>query len=189
MNRETNRGAALVLAMIAVFLVTALSASLALLTSTEVRISSSHAEGMELRYAAEAALETIAQEMVAAGDWNSTIGGTLVSAFSDGLPAGTRTLVDGSLINLDDLTGQVVADNPTFRLFGFGPVSRLQPGESVPIDGFLAVWIGGDLEGNAASLVVRAMALGRAGRRRTLEARLFRAEDGAVRVTGWHEPR
>ena len=189
MNRETNRGAALVLAIIAIFLMTALSASLALLTSTELRISSSHAEGMELRYAAEAALDTIAQEMIAAGDWNGAITGTLLSAFSDGMPAGARTLVDGSSINLDDLTGLAVADNPTFRLFGFGPVSRLQPGEIVRIDGYLAVWIGGDLDGNAASLVVRAVALGRAGLRRIVEARLFRTEDGAVRVAGWHELR
>jgi hypothetical protein len=189
MNWRSNRGAGLVLAMIAVFLMTALSASLAMLTNTELRISASHAEGMELRYAAEAGLETIVREMSTASDWNPALVGVQRSAFSDGSPGGSRTLVDGSSISLDDLTAQVSGDNPTFRLFGYGPVQRLQPDVDVGIDGYLAVWIGGDLEANPAVLVLRAMALGRAGLRRMLEARLFRTEDGAVRVTGWHELR
>ena len=54
MSDGHNRGAALVLAMLAVFFLAAIGASLAIVTSTELRIAASYTDAMELRYAAEA---------------------------------------------------------------------------------------------------------------------------------------
>ena len=187
MNSRGNRGAALVLAMIAVFFMAALGASLAIMTGTELRITASYADAMELRYAAESALEVVIQELVASADWNGMLAGPAVSAFADGAPGGRRTLSDGSAIDLDGLTSQVIASNPTCRLFGFGPAQRLQPAENLGVDGYLVVWIGDDPEENPAILALRAEAFGASGMRRMLEARVLRTDAGAVRIVGWEE--
>ena len=187
MNTRGNRGAALVLALLAVFFMAALGASLAIMTSTELRITASYADAMELRYAAEAALEAVIQEFAASADWNAVLAGPAVSVFADGAPGGRRTLSDGSAIDLDELTNQVVAGNPTFRLFGFGPAQRLQPAENLGVDGYLVVWIGDDPEENPAILALRAEGFGASGMRRMLEARVLRTDTGAVRIVGWDE--
>jgi hypothetical protein len=189
MNAARNRGAALVLAMLAVFFMAALGASMAIMTSTELRIAASYTEAMELRYAAEATLEAILQELTASGDWNALQAGVALSAFADGVPSGRRTLVDGSAIDLDDLTRQVVAGNSTYRLFAFGPVQRLQPADDFGIEGYVLVWIGDDPEENPAILVLRAEAFGASGRRKMLEARVRRNEAGVVHVLAWNEVR
>ena len=189
MNGARNSGAALVLAMLAVFFMAALGASIAIMTSTELRIAASYTDAMELRYAAESGLEAVLQELTVSPDWNALLAGTALSAFADGSPGGRRTLVDGSAIDLDDLTRQVVAANPTCRLFGFGPVQRLQPAEALGIEGYVVVWIGDDPEEHAATLVLRADAFGISGLRRMLEARVRKNEAGAIDVLAWNEVR
>ena len=184
-----NRGAALVLAMLAVFFMAAIGASLAIVTSTELRIAASYTDAMALRYAAEAALEAVLQELTASADWNVLLAGSALSAFADGSPGGRRTLVDGSAIDLDDLTRQVVAGNPTCRLFGFGPVQRLQPSLDLGVEGYVVVWICDDPEEHPAVLVLRAEGFGAAGLRRILEARVSRTDAGAVQIAAWNEVR
>jgi hypothetical protein len=189
MNDTPNRGAALVLTMLAVFFLASLGASLALVTNTELRIAASYSEAMELGYVAEAALEAILQELSASADWNALVAGTALSVFADGSPGGRRTLADGSMIDLDDLTRQVVATNPMCRLFGFGPVQRLQPAEEIDVDGYVVVWIGDDPEENPEILVLRAEAFGMSGLRRMLEARVRRDAAGSVQVVAWNDAR
>ena len=187
MNDARSRGAALVLTILAVFFLTSLAASLALMTNTELRIAASYSDAMELRYAAEAALEAILQELTANADWNALVAGTALSTLADGSPGGRRTLGDGSMIDLDDLTRQVVMANPTCRLFAFGPVQHLQPAEELDVEGYVVVWIGDDPEENPAILVLRAEAFGASGMRRMLEARVGRDTAGAVQVVAWNE--
>jgi hypothetical protein len=189
MNRSRDSGSSLVLAMVFVFLMSALGTALAVLTSTELRISVNYSQAMELRYVAEAALETVIQELTTHADWNVPLSGPALSAFSDGPPGGRRTLADGSSIDLDTLTSQLAADHPVCRLFAFGPVHSLQRGEDLSLNGYVAVWIADDPEENPAIVVLRAEAFGISGLRKMLEARVLRNEDGALRVVLWHEVR
>ena len=189
MNGRRNHGAALVLAMMFVFLMSALATALVVLTNTELRIAASYVQAMELRYAAEAALETAIEEIAAHADWGALLAGPALSAFTDGSAGGRRTLVDGASIDLDSLTSQLAADNPTCRLFAFGPVQGLQRAEDVGFNGYIAVWIRDDVEENPAIVALRAEAFGTAGLRKMLEARLLRTDAGAVRVVRWQEVR
>ncbi len=189
MKNRCERGAALVLAMMAVVVLAAVAASLAIISSTELRIAVNYVDAMELRYVAEAALEATIEELAASADWNELLAGPATSILADGAPGGLRRLTDGSTIDLDDLSSQAIGDNPTFRPFAFVPAQRLQPAEDLGIDAYVVVWIGDDPEENPAMLAVRAEAFGASGMRRMLAARVLRTEAGAVKLVSWHELR
>ena len=120
----SERGSALVLALIAVCMLAALGASLAILSNTELKIAANYADAAEVRYAAEAALEVVIQDLAAAGDWREVLAGPALSVLADGLPNGRRTLTDGSRVDLDQLSSDALSDNPTFRLYAFTPAER-----------------------------------------------------------------
>ena len=189
MNVRSERAAALVLAMIAVFLAAALAASLAVLAHTELKIAANWVDGAELRYTADAALEAAIEELGTIPDWSEVLSGAVLSRVIDGSPGGQRTLSDGSVIDLDDLNGQASADNPSFRLFAFAPAHDLQPGGNLGYDRYVLVWAGDDPEQDPAILVIRSEALGPAGMRHMLAARVLRTPSGAVRVVSWQELR
>jgi hypothetical protein len=173
--------------MMAVFLLAALGASLAVLTNTELRIVANYADGMELRYVAEAALASVIDDLETFTDWDGLLAGGIVSALTDGVPTGRRTLADGTSIDLDSLTAQVLAEVPSCRLFAFAPAQRLQPGDDIGVEGYTAVWIGDDPERDPAVLIVRAEAFGIAGLRKSLEARVLRTDSGALKVLAWED--
>ncbi len=72
---SAERGVALVITIMAVALLSALGLSLAMIVDTETRISGQFAGGREVLYAADAAIEIAAQELVGVGDWNLRAGG------------------------------------------------------------------------------------------------------------------
>ena len=177
---SNERGTALILAVMGVFLTAALSASLAILSGTEVRIVANIARAKEARYAAEAGLELVILEVMDHPDWNDLCGGTAVSAFADGPPGGTRRLGDGSTLDLDEQTAQVRIDNPTLRLFGFGPFSNA----------YVAVWIGADAAAAASGgVVIRATSFGPGPGRKAVEATLSRTDVEGTRMLSWREIR
>lgn len=188
MSRWSERGAALAIAMVAVFLMTALGVSMAVLSNTELTIAANYADAAELRYMAEAALEIAVQELATVPDWSGLPAGPPASALTDGVPGGRRTLSDGTLIDLDALLAEAAADDPTVRLFSFAPAERMQPGVSLGIDAYIVVWIGDDLDRDPAILTMRAEAFGLSRTRRMLEARVQRLETG-IRVVSWQEVR
>jgi hypothetical protein len=173
--------------MMAVFLLAALGASLAVLTNTELRIVAYYAVAMEIRYVAEAALESVIEDLETFTDWDGLLAGGIVSALTDGAPGGLRTLADGTSIDLDSLTNQLLPEMPACRLFAFAPAERLQPGDDIGVDGYAAVWIGDDPERDPAILIVRAEAFGIAGLRKSLEARVLRTDTGALKVMAWED--
>ncbi len=188
MSRWSERGAALVLAIIAIVLMSALSASLVVLSNTELKIAANYADAAELRYVAEAALEIALQELASIPDWSVLPGGPAASALTDGAPGGRRTLSDGTSVDLDELHAQAVADDSTARLFSFAPAERLQPGASLAVNAYIVVWIGDDLAAEPEILTVRAEAFGASRTRRMLAARVQRTDTG-VRIVSWHELR
>jgi hypothetical protein len=173
--------------MMAVFLMAALAASMAVFTNTELRIVANYADGLELRYAAEAALESAIHDVDTFADWDALLAGSIVSALTDGAPGGRRTLIDGTSIDLDNLTSQLLADLPGCRLFVFAPVQSLQPAEEIGVEGYAVVWIADDPERDPAAVILRAEAFGIAGMRKALEARVLRPEVGALKVLAWED--
>lgn len=156
----------IVLALMAMLLLTTLSLPLVLITSTEVRIAAHYANGQEAMYAAEAALERALGELLAVSDWDSVLAGPVTSSFTDGAPTGTRQLPDGSALSLTAATNmancgktlpcsssdmqEVTAerpwgsDNPNWRLYAFAPLGQMLPNGRVNANMYVVVWVGDD---------------------------------------------
>ena len=225
-NRDSGseQGIAIVLALLAMLLLSALGMALALTTSIERQVSAAYGSSTELFYAADAAFERALHDLSLALDWNSALNGA-PSTYVDGAP-GPRVLPDGSRLDLQEATdvancgrspcsvvdAQAVtaarpwgANNPSWRLYAFGPLMNLsRPGASAS-NVYVAVWVADDaLETDGQPLVdgdtrngpnpgagvlqVLVKAYGARGARRTLEATLKR--DGSrTRVLSWREVR
>ncbi len=209
-------GSTLVIAIMAVAVLSALGLALALITSTEMIIASSYAVGQEVMYAAEAGLEIAAQELRLLPDWNAVLSG-LRSTWVDGDPTGLRLLEDGATLNLDEATnlancerktpcGAIEMDavtdrrpwgpnNPRWQLFAFTPLGH----------NYVVVWIGDDaaevdgnplLDGSEDSnpgsgvVAVRAEAFGVGGGHKVLEATVRRnAGPMGLNLLSWKEIR
>ena len=163
---QGERGAALIVALMAMLLLTALGLALVMTTTTESRIAGNFANSTETMYAADAALERSLQDLLTVPNWNDILGGTVRSAFVDGNPSGTRELPDGTTIDLAEATnmancgkvsGCTNADmdamteerpwgtnNPRWKLYAYGPLSDLMPTASVNSNMYVIVWIGDD---------------------------------------------
>jgi len=152
-DRSTERGAALIVALMAMLLMMALGTILILTTSTESKISRNFKTGSEALYAADAALERAVDDLRAVADWNTMLSGAAQSAFVDGAPAGSRTLADGQRIDLGKILNlancQKVVDcsgsdmdnvtserpwgpnNPRWQPFAWGPLNDMAPAGTV----------------------------------------------------------
>ena len=159
-----EQGVALVIALLAMLLLTALGMALTLTTSTEARISTNYRDGVEALYAADAAIERVMQDVLTVPDWNRILDGSATSSFVDG-PAGTRTLPDGTTLDLQQATNVVrcgktacgdadidaLADerpwgtnNPRWQLYAHGPVDEMLPTESINSAMYVVVWMADD---------------------------------------------
>src|ERR1019366_8720270 len=96
-----ERGSALVVALMAMLLLSALGMALVMTTMTESKIAGNYSNAEEGLYAADAGLEVSLQDLLTVPDWNSILAGTTTSAFIDGVALNQpRILSDGSQLNL-----------------------------------------------------------------------------------------
>src|SRR5262245_55310255 len=141
-----DSGAALVIALMVMFLLTALGTALVLNTSTEVAIAANFRISEEALYAADAAAERALADLQASTDWDSVLSGASPSTFIDGPPTGVRRLAGGTTIDLTGVTniancGHASActssemsastverpwgsNNPVWRPYAYGPAER-----------------------------------------------------------------
>jgi hypothetical protein len=139
-----ENGVAMVWAMLAVLLVSALGAGLILTSSTETMIASHFRDAVQARYAADAMMARAIDLLATLPNWVEPITGLTRSALVDGELVGARTLPDGSPIDLvqavnlancqktiacapDDLSVVTVerpwsANNPRWQPFAYGPL-------------------------------------------------------------------
>jgi PilX N-terminal len=193
-----EEGTALVIALMAVLLLTALGATVVMVTNTETKISANHRNSTEALYAADAAVERVVEELLMVPRWNDILNGTAHSAFSDGSPTATRTLPAGGTIRLDAATTQLQndsnavaqwgANNPQWKLFAWGPLSDISPGVEIDSPMYAVVWIADDpaeADGDPAAdtngtLTVHAEALGPFGTRKVIEVTVARTSSTEI---------
>ena len=96
-------GIALMVAMMALLVISALGSALILLSSSETIIAAHFRDNVATRYAVDATSGRHRRDRPAVDDWVGPITGATRSAFVDGPPAGRRTLPDGSIIDLAQL--------------------------------------------------------------------------------------
>ncbi len=166
MTIRREDGVALVIAMMAMLLMTALGAALVLTTSSETIIASHYRNSGEVMYAADAALERALDDLLTVPDWNALLNGSAQSAFVDGPPRGSRTLPDGSsldltqVLNLANCQKSTVcsssdmdaittdrpwgSDNPRWQLYAYGRMSDLMPAGTIDSSSYVIVLVGDD---------------------------------------------
>ncbi len=168
--RSGERGVALVIALLAMMLMTALGMALMLVSETETLIGANYRDSVEGTYAADAGIERVMQDILTIPDWNTiltspdNIRAGVTSGFIDSTL--TPTLIDGRTINLASATNMVncnkvttcsdadmnanegerqwSTNNPRYRLFAWGPINDLNPTPTLNSPFYLAVWIADD---------------------------------------------
>src|SRR5436190_5874509 len=160
----------IILAFMAMLLMSALGAALVLTTSSDALIAANFRNAQEGVYAADAALGRAMEDLGTLADWNAILDGSASSAFVDGAPSGVRTLADGSSLDLDqtlnmmncrkvtacsasDLTANTAqrpwgANNPVWRLFAYGPLSSLLPPHAIESGCYVIVMVADDASEN-----------------------------------------
>ncbi|HQZ40071.1 MAG TPA: hypothetical protein PLH72_13620 [Vicinamibacterales bacterium] len=233
LHPASRRGMALVAVLLVSVLMGTVGLGLSLMLAIQHLAVRNARESATLAYAAAAGLEIAARALDDA-DWQAVLAGTETAPDADGPPSGRRWLDGGDTIDLDVQTHlancgapaacsagalQAVtsdrpwgANNPTWRLFLYGPLATLAPFERAP-SVYVLVWAADDgreqdddpdrdgaATGGAGAriLLLRAVAVGRGGGRRGFEAeaaRICRAGPGGpgcqpgIRVQSWRDLR
>lgn len=166
MRVSREHGAALVVAMMATLLMTALGLALVMTTTSESMIARNFRAAGEGRYAAESAIERALADLGAAPDWSAVLAGDARSTFVDGAPWGTRTLADGTAIDLAVLQNEAgcqrtgpcsdadldaaTADrpwgvnNPRWQLYAYGWLDGVLPSGTIGSRYYVVVYVGDD---------------------------------------------
>jgi Tfp pilus assembly protein PilX len=171
MDIRREDGIALIVALMATLLMTALGVALILTTSTETMITANYRNGQEALYAADAALERAMDDILTVPDWNNLLNGSTQSAFIDGSPSGTRTMPDGTQIDLSqlvnlsncgkttscsasDLTANLTGDrpwganNPVWQLYAYNRLDAMVPSGTINSQYYVVVLVADDPSDN-----------------------------------------
>ena len=165
-GREGERGAALVVALMATMLLSALGLALILTTTTETKITGNYTYAQEALYAADGAIERTVQDVLTVPDWNDMLSGAQRSAFVDGAPSGSRTLPNGAVIDLAEATNMINCgklttcsptemntstedrpwgvNNPRYQLFAYGPANNFLDTGTTNSPFYVIVWVADD---------------------------------------------
>jgi hypothetical protein len=151
MSWPREQGAALVTALLVIVCLSALGLGLVTASSAERQIAGNARGAAALGLAAGAAIEGVIGEIGRAPDWSALLA-VATSAFQDGSrqpQTPSRTVVD-----LDAITTELQADataafplganTPRWRLFAWGPLTRLAGLAASESRAYVAVWIADD---------------------------------------------
>lgn len=165
-RRAAERGATLIVVLMAIALLMSLGLALGLTSASETRVAAAYSAAEEALYAADAAIERALLDLQAQPDWTPALTGAVRSTFVDGAPAGARTLPDGATLDLAQATnmarcGALAAcsdadmdrvtserpwgpNNPRWEPYAYGPLSALLPAGALAAEPYVIVWIGDD---------------------------------------------
>ena len=144
---RNERGAALVITLMAMSLLSAMGAALVLATSADALISANSGASNQAFYAADAAFERTLAELRGQPAFTPVLNGSARSIFIDGPPSGERTLADGSQLALAEVVNRANCEKPAscsdadmnavnrnrpwgvrsprWQLFSYGPLNTL----------------------------------------------------------------
>ena len=188
LNRS-DRGAALLTAVMITSLVAALAASLTFVVVTESRVARNHQSGQSGAYGAAAGVERLIGELRRLPAWQQVPSTSSSSArFDDGW--GVPTLPDGTSLDLGRLTAtrQAASDifyppganRPVWNLYAHASLARISGTDPRVPGPYIVVWVADDADETDGDpsrdsneiLLVRAEAFGARGAWRAVEATL-----------------
>jgi PilX N-terminal len=153
-----EEGSALIIALMAMLLLTALAAAVVMVSSTEVKIAGNYNNAQETLYAADAAVERVVQDLLLVPRWNDILTGSLKSSLIDGADTAVKTLPGGGSVVLccgaNSATGQLQAEtdalnqwgtnSPKWNLFAYAPLKDMLPELAMDSPSYIAVWVADD---------------------------------------------
>jgi len=162
-----EQGIAIVIALMAMLLLSALGAGLVLTTTSETLISGNYRDSSEALYAADAGIERVLPDLLTPGlEWTDVLTGAARSSFVDGAPSGERTTPFGGTLDLTKATNMLncglvtscsveamnassaerpwTTNNPRWRPYAHGPLSSLLDNGSIVSSMYVVVWVGDD---------------------------------------------
>jgi hypothetical protein len=207
---SSDTGSALLVAVLMSVLLCGLGLGLVLLASTETALAANYRTGSEVLYAADAAVEFAASEIRRVPSWTDVLTGVASSSLFGGTL--TPVLPSGEPINLLAMTTEIQsasdgarglgANNPQWRLYAHGLLSRLAPASFLAGSAYIAVWVADDpseVDGDPiadrnGTILALARSMGSGGARRVVEATLFQTGSSSgswsdVRIVSWREVR
>jgi hypothetical protein len=178
-----EQGTALIVALMATMLLTALGMTLVLTSNTETMISGNYRNSQEALYAADAAVERVMQDLLLIPRWNDILTGnstispsctgvssfmpvsSTMSGFAD--TTTSPTIPDSNQsINLLSATCNLQkgtdtlnlwdVNNPVWRLFAYGRMQDLLPNNTIDSQMYMAVWVADDPADNDGNPAVDA---------------------------------
>jgi len=202
-----ERGVALIIALMAMMLLTALGAAVVMVSNTETHIAGNYRNSQEALYAADAAVERVVQDLLLVPRWNDILNGTSQSGFVDGAMTSAKALPGGGHVTLccgtNTATGQLQsetdtlnqwgANNPQWKLFAWGPLGDMLPNNVIDSPMYVAVWVaddpadgtGGAIDGDPladvnGTLTLHAEAIGPSGTRKVVEVTVARTSSTEI---------
>ena len=162
---SSQRGVALILAILVTSFLSAIGLGLAMVVMMD-RLATGNLRGsVATFYAADAALELAVRDLAQLPDWNHALAGVARSTFNDGPPSGVRDIPNGGTLDLTLATNrlncgrasectaaQMAAsnrdrpwgeNNARWRLYAYGPVGNIVQFVRPP-QCYLAVWVADD---------------------------------------------
>jgi hypothetical protein len=188
---QSDRGMALVIALFATAVMSALGAALVLLTSTESIIAGNFGHSRQAFYAAEAIAELAVADLSDLASWTPVVEGSQRSPFVDGPPDGPRNLPTGSPVNLTEVFNLAncgvpapCGGVPRWQLFAYGPVRDLLPEGALESPFYVAALVGGAAQTADGDLLltIRGEAFGPRGAHHAIETTVSRMAAGGTRI-------
>ena len=161
---RSEHGVALLVALLAMSMLSVIGLALALSASTDRLAASNYGEATELANVAESALELAARDLSSIPDWAGVLTGELQSTLVDGPPGGVRQPFPGLAVDLTALTNELTCgrrascsdaavrtavaerpwgeNNPLWRPFLHAIVQSPNPRRATAA--YVVVWIGDD---------------------------------------------
>jgi hypothetical protein len=200
-------GAALLIALLTVLVVSAIGAVLISVAIVETTITGAHRYAAEASYAADAAFERALRDLDLLPDWSlallpppanvqsTFVDGQLYPSAPDGRQLDVMALTAARQAHSDAQSGPSVfgADSPQWRIYAHSSLAAILPPGTPVQPAYVLVWVsddGEDGDGDPAidsnsRIAVFAEAYGSGGARRAIEGSLGRSAQGTLAVLNW----
>jgi hypothetical protein len=199
-----DRGAALLIVLLATALLAALGIAVATALDVEQLAAANGSHAAEVDYAADAAAAHAIQDLAGVADWTVTLSGAGTSALF--VAIGDPVTPWGETIDISSMTAAVQSasdagsggapDATRWRLFLAGPLETVLPPGARALP-YLLAWVGDDRDDDNDPRIdsngvirVHAVAVGPRGLRATRDVVLAHgASPGVVRLVSWRDQR
>ena len=160
-----QRGIALILVILVTSFLSAIGLGLAMIVMMDKLATGNLRGSVAMLYAADAAIELVARDLLQLPDWDLALSGGVTSAIVDGNPSGVRAIPDGGEIDLTSATNQLNCgqasacaapemdsstverpwglNNPRWQLYAYGPSGNFVH-FAKPAPSYLALWVADD---------------------------------------------